>query len=476
MKKRVLSAMLVAAMAMTAMPSQTFAEGALDAVQQTGKLSYEGYKEVWHDEFDGDSLNRTDWNVETHEKGWVNNELQEYVDSDENIQVKGGQLIINPVKKVTKTENKDAGNLLKNSDFSEEMEGWTQTIANWGGADGSADASAKTADGSIIYSIKNAGTQDWNVQLKQQNISLQNGHKYKVSFKAKSTATRKFKTGVMSASYEWYGGCEPELEENKEQEISFEFTMTKDTPADFYISLGKYADDKGEYTKDTPASDVTISAIKFVDMNATDGDNNSTKEAVSYTSGRISTQNKQTFTYGRFECRAKVPKGQGYLPAFWLMANDENVYGQWPRCGEIDCMEVMGQETNKAYGTIHYGNPHSESQKTYTLPDGDDFSKNFHTFTCDWEPGKITWYVDGVKYHEESDWHSTTVGQGTLTYPAPFDQPFYIILNLAVGGSWVGNPNDKTSFENNPYVIDYVRVYQKDSYNEDVKRDRKSVV
>ena len=469
MKKRVLSAMLVAAMAMTALPSQTFAEGALDAAQQTGKLSYDGYKKVWSDEFDGDSLNRADWNVETHEKGWVNNELQEYVDSDENIQVKDGKLVINPVKKVTETENKDAGNLLKNSDFSEEMEGWTQTIANWGGADGSADASAKTNDGSITYSIKNAGTQDWNVQLKQQNISLQNGHKYKVSFKAKSTATRKFKTGVMSASYEWYGGCEPELEEDKEQEISFEFTMTKDTPADFYISLGKYND------TDTPASDVTISAIKFVDMNATDGDTGSTKEAASYTSGRISTQNKQTFTYGRFECRAKVPKGQGYLPAFWLMANDENVYGQWPRCGEIDCMEVMGQETNKAYGTIHYGNPHSESQGTYTITDGADFSDDFHTFTCDWEPGKITWYVDGVKYHEESDWHSTTVGQGTLTYPAPFDQPFYIILNLAVGGSWVGNPNDETSFENNPYVIDYVRVYQKDSYNEDVKRPVKEV-
>lgn len=138
MKKRVLSAMLVAAMAMTALPSQTFAEGSLDAAQQTGKLSYDGYKEVWSDEFNGDSLNRADWNVETHEKGWVNNELQEYVDSDENIQVKDGKLVINPVKKVAETENKDAGNLLKNSDFSEEMEGWTQTIANWGGADGSA--------------------------------------------------------------------------------------------------------------------------------------------------------------------------------------------------------------------------------------------------------------------------------------------------------------------------------------------------
>ena len=254
MNKRVLSAM----------PSQTFAEGALDAAQQTGKLSYDGYKKVWSDEFNGDSLNRADWNVEIHEKGWVNNELQEYVDSAENIQVKDGKLIINPVKKVT------------------------------------------------------------------------------------------------------------------------------------------------------------------------DGDTGSTKEAASYTSGRVSTQNKQTFIYGRFECRAKVPKGQGYLPAFWLMANDENVYGQWPRCGEIDCMEVMGQETNKAYGTLHYGNPHSQSQGTYTITDGADFSDDFHIFTCDWEPGKIIWYVDGVKYHEESEWHSTTVGQGTLAYPAPFDQPFYIILNLSL--------------------------------------------
>ncbi|WP_455719129.1 carbohydrate binding domain-containing protein [Agathobacter sp.] len=468
MKKRVLSALLVAAMAMTAIPAQTFAEGTTDDSQNG--LSYDGYTKVWGDEFDGDSLNRDDWNVETHEKGWVNNELQEYVDSDENIQVKDGKLIINPVKKVTETENKDAGNLFKNSDFSDGMEGWTQTIANWGGADGSADASEKTADGSITYSIKNAGTQDWNVQLKQTDISLQNGHTYKVSFKAKSTAARKFKTGVMSASYEWYGGREPELEADKEQEISFEFTMSSDTPADFYISLGKYDD------TDTPASDVTISDMKFVDLDATDDTADATKEVASYTSGRISTQNKQIFTYGRFECRAKVPKGQGYLPAFWLMANDENVYGQWPRCGEIDCMEVMGQETNKAYGTIHYGNPHSESQGTYyTGADEADFSDDFHTFTCDWEPGKITWYVDGVKYHEESDWYSTTVGQGTLTYPAPFDQPFYIILNLAVGGSWVGNPNDETSFDNNPYEIDYVRVYQKGSYDEDVKRPIKEV-
>ena len=439
--------MLVATMAMTAMPSQTFAEGALDAVQQTGELNYDGYKQVWHDEFDGNSLNRTDWNVETHEKGWVNNELQQYVDSDENIQVKDGKLVINPVEKVeTTASGGESENMIPNDAFG--------------------DASK---DGVITKEVTNAtmGSNPWDIQIIQNGIKIEEGETYEVSFKASSTKPRKIVAGVQktSADYDQYGqGTFDITTESVEYKYEVKGTVT-DENAGVYFNLGK-----SDQTSETPESTIKISDIKMV-KKSTSG----TKVKKSYTSGRISTQNKQTFTYGRFECRAKVPKGQGYLPAFWLMANDENVYGQWPRCGEIDCMEVMGQETNKAYGTIHYGNPHSESQGTYTIKDGADFSKDFHTFTCDWEPGKITWYVDGVKYHEESDWHSTTVGQGTLTYPAPFDQPFYIILNLAVGGSWVGNPNDKTSFENNPYVIDYVRVYQKDSYNEDVKRPVKKV-
>lgn len=442
MKKRVLSAMLVAAMAMTAIPSQTFAEG---AAQQTGKLSYDGYTEVWGDEFNGDSLNRDDWNVETHEKGWVNNELQEYVDSDENIQVKDGKLVINPVEKVeTTASGGESENMIPNDAFG--------------------DASK---DGVITKEVTNAtmGSNPWDIQIIQNGIKIEEGETYEVSFKASSTKPRKIVAGVQktSADYDQYGqGTFDITTESVEYKYEVNGTVT-DENAGVYFNLGK--------SDQTPESTIKISDIKMV-KKSTSG----TKVKKSYTSGRISTQNKQTFTYGRFECRAKVPKGQGYLPAFWLMANDENVYGQWPRCGEIDCMEVMGQETNKAYGTIHYGNPHSESQGTYTIKDGDDFSDAFHTFTCDWEPGKITWYVDGVKYHEESDWYSTTVGQGTLTYPAPFDQPFYIILNLAVGGSWVGNPNDETSFENNPYEIDYVRVYQKDSYDEDVKRPVKEVV
>ena len=89
-----------------------------------------------------------------------------------------------------------------------------------------------------------------------------------------------------------------------------------------------------------------------------------------------------------------------------MMPTDENLYGQWPKCGEIDIMEVMGQETNKAYGTIHYGEPHAQSQGTYSVSKSDNFADNYHTYAVDWEPGKITWYIDGIKYHEESDWFS----------------------------------------------------------------------
>lgn len=196
----------------------------------------------------------------------------------------------------------------------------------------------------------------------------------------------------------------------------------------------------------------------------------------SYTSGRVNTQGKHDFKYGYFECRAKVPTGKGYLPAFWMMPTDENLYGQWPKCGEIDIMEVMGQETNKAYGTIHYGEPHDQSQGTYSVAAANNFADSYHTYAVDWEPGKITWYVDGIKYHEESDWFSAKSGQGTVTYPAPFDQPFYMILNLAVGGSWVGYPDESTTYDNQQFAIDYVKVYQKDSYNEDVKKPIKNVV
>lgn len=269
--------------------------------EQTTDLSYEGYNLKWEDQFEGESLNRDDWNVELHDPGWVNNELQSYVDSPENIYLQDGSLVLKPV------EN-------------------------------------RSEDGNV-----------------------------------------------------------------------------------------------------------------------------------SYTSGRINTQHKHDFKYGLFEARVKVPEGQGFLPAFWMMPTDENLYGQWPRCGEIDIMEVLGNNTDTSYGTIHYGNPHSESQGSYTLDEG-SFSEEYHVFDVEWEPGKISWYVDGKLIHTEDNWYSATEGQGEITYPAPFDQPFYIILNLAVGGNWPGNPDDTTDIENSAYYIDYVKVYQKDSYDENVTKPIEEVI
>jgi len=259
------------------------------------------YKLVWEDHFDGTELNRDDWNVELHDPGWVNAEWQEYVDCEDNIYVKDGNLIIQPIK--MKVDHKDY-----------------------------------------------------------------------------------------------------------------------------------------------------------------------------YTSGRVNTQNKHDFLYGRFEARLKVPTGMGYLPAFWMMPTDESFYGQWPKCGEIDIMEVMGQSTDTLHGTLHFGEPHSQKQGTYILKEG-NFADEFHVFACEWEPGEIRFYVDNELYYTEHEWFTKRNGFDEVTYPAPFDQPFYMILNVAVGGSWVGYPDTTTTFdEKAQMVVDYVRVYQKDEYDENVSKPAKEVV
>lgn len=273
-----------------------------DAVVPMGDTKYTEKDLVWKDSFNGTELNRNDWNVELHEPGWVNNESQKYVDSEDNIRVQNGFLTIQAKK-----------------------------------------------------DIANDGT-------------------------------------------------------------------------------------------------------------------------VSYTSGRINTQNKHDYLYGRFESRLKVPKGNNFLPAFWMMPTDESLYGQWPRCGEIDIMEVLGSATNpdaskKLYSTLHFGAPHKEAQGTYVLDKG-SFADEFHVFACEWEPGEIRFYVDGKLYHTENNWFTKKDdGYGEVTYPAPYDQPFHVILNLAVGGNWAGAPDETKEFgKDAQMVVDYVKIYQKDSYNENVKK------
>lgn len=179
---------------------------------------------------------------------------------------------------------------------------------------------------------------------------------------------------------------------------------------------------------------------------------------VSYTSGRVSTQWKRDFTYGIFEASMKVPQGKGLLPAFWLMTTDEDRYGQWPECGEIDICEIWGSRTRTNHGTIHYGLPHQEAQGTVTLYKG-DFAEAFHDFALLWEPGLLRWYVDGRPFYEVRKWFSAGPDGVRKPYPAPFDHEMYLILNLAVGGNWVGYPDETTNFEDAAFEVEFVRVY-----------------
>lgn len=188
-----------------------------------------------------------------------------------------------------------------------------------------------------------------------------------------------------------------------------------------------------------------------------------------YTSGKVKTQNKKDFMYGRVETRAKVPEGKGLWPAIWMMPTDESYYGQWPKCGEIDIMEVLGDQTNLAYSTIHYGEPHAEQQGTLQLDNG-SFADDFHTYAVDWNPGRILFMIDEKVVLTVYDWFTAVEGEDEKPYPAPFNQTFFVQMNLAVGGNWPGDPDENTNFDNAEFEIDYVRVYQRDEYNMDVKK------
>ena len=199
-------------------------------------------------------------------------------------------------------------------------------------------------------------------------------------------------------------------------------------------------------------------------------------DANKYSSCKLRNKADYAFKYGRVETSAKVPVGKGLWPAIWMMPKDENYYGQWPKCGEIDIMEVLGDKVETAYSTVHYGEPHGEQQGSLTLKDGKNFADGFHKFAVEWEPGQMEWFIDGISVLKVNDWYSIDEVAGKENpYPAPFNQEFCIQINLAVGGNWPGNPDpyadymDKAEFE-----IDYVRVYQKESYDENVTKPDKT--
>jgi beta-glucanase (GH16 family) len=215
-------------------------------------------------------------------------------------------------------------------------------------------------------------------------------------------------------------------------------------------------------------------------------------EQSSYTSARLKTRQHRdktplfTKTYGRFEFRARLPVGRGLWPALWLMPQDEK-YGTWAASGEIDVMESKGHEPRKVHGTLHFGSRWPKNiwvARECPLPEGSTIA-DFHVYALEWEPGEFRWYVDGRQYSSQTFWWSCSkteevrknddqgkshvfslsgvhpAGEANLNpWPAPYDQPFYIIMNVAVGGRFPGNPDASTVFPQE-MVVDYVRVYEK---------------
>jgi beta-glucanase (GH16 family) len=174
-----------------------------------------------------------------------------------------------------------------------------------------------------------------------------------------------------------------------------------------------------------------------------------------YSSGRVRTKHRGDWLYGRIDVRAKLPSGTGVWPAIWMLPTEDR-YGGWAASGEIDIMEMKGQEPDTVLGTLHYGGqwPNNKySGDSFKLPEG-TFSDDFHVFSVDWREGKIEWSIDGKLVQTQTQWSSVN-GE----FPAPFDQEFHLLLNLAVGGGFLGPPNETTKFPCR-MLIDYVRVYQ----------------
>jgi beta-glucanase (GH16 family) len=173
----------------------------------------------------------------------------------------------------------------------------------------------------------------------------------------------------------------------------------------------------------------------------------------SYTSARLTTQGTYTAQYGRVEARIRIPRGQGIWPAFWMLGADLPQVG-WPACGEIDVMEAIGRDPDTVYGTVH-GPGYSGAQgisAAYRSPDGSAFADAFHVFAVDWRPGSVSWSVDGQTYR-------TVTPADTNGAPWVFDKPFFVVLNVAVGGGWPGNPDATTRFPQQ-MTVDSLRVFQ----------------
>lgn len=167
----------------------------------------------------------------------------------------------------------------------------------------------------------------------------------------------------------------------------------------------------------------------------------------SYTSARIKTQGLKTFTYGKIEARIKLPSGQGLWPAFWMLGSNITSVG-WPKCGEIDIMERVNNES-LVHGAVHWD---ANGQADYAQVSGNLNFSQYHVYSIEWDSKYIRWYVDGVQFNAFYIENNTGNTE-------EFQKPFFILFNLAVGGNWPGSPNNSTPFPAK-MLVDYVRVYK----------------
>ncbi|WP_339338104.1 MULTISPECIES: glycoside hydrolase family 16 protein [unclassified Croceitalea] len=180
-------------------------------------------------------------------------------------------------------------------------------------------------------------------------------------------------------------------------------------------------------------------------------------EGSAFTSARLLTKDRFEQAFGRFEARIRLPFGQGMWPAFWMLGADidEN---PWPAAGEIDIMEYRGQNPSVLIGSVHgpgYSGGNAISKEFELL--NDRFDTSFHVFGVEWSPDAVNFYVDNILYNQ--------ITREDVTGPWVFDKPFFILMNLAVGGTFVGSPNDETVFPQS-MLVDYVRVYENTNFRQ----------
>lgn len=245
----------------------------------------------------------------------------------------------------------------------------------------------------------------------------------------------------------------PELEYKLVWEDNFDGTELDTTQWSYQIGTGtlygldRWGNNELQYYTDRPENVKVENGSLIITALEEDFDGSE------FTSARLRTKDKADWTFGKFEFRAKMPKGQGLWPALWMLSTDE-VFGTWPKSGEIDVMELVGHEPEITHGTIHYGPdwPNNKSKTRSKALESGDFSDDFHVFTIEWEVNKIQWFLDGELFY-------TMDSQSIRPDNWPFNQKFHLLVNVAVGGNWPGNPDDTTVFPQT-MEIDYIKVYQ----------------